>query len=307
VKPALSIYSTINININNQEIKTMNNQQENPTVEDQYLQETINRIKNKIVVISGKGGVGKSTVSVNLAYAFAMQGMKVGILDVDIHGPSVAKITGIEGSFLQPGSHGRIIPIKASHNVSVVTIASMMENPDDPIIWRGPMKMNAIKQFLTEIEWPELDMLIVDCPPGTGDEPLSVIQLLENVNGSIIVSTPQDVAFLDARKTINFSRKLEVPVLGIIENMSGFSCPHCGEQIEIFKPGSAEKCSRDFNIPILGQIPFDTDIGISCDSGKPYVYHNNINEGATIFADISAKLLNDKRLNLKYNQSEKER
>ncbi|MBN2546373.1 MAG: Mrp/NBP35 family ATP-binding protein [Spirochaetes bacterium] len=255
-------------------------------------EENLRKIKYKIVVMSGKGGVGKSTVSTNLAYSFVLSGAKVGILDVDIHGPSIAKLTGIEGKELTFGVNQRPKPIEATKNLFVVTIASMIENSDDPIIWRGPMKMNAIKQFLSDIEWPKLDYLIIDCPPGTGDEPLSVIQLLKKVDGSIIVSTPQDIAFLDARKTINFSRQLNVPILGIIENMAGFVCPKCGEKINIFKSGGAEKACKDFNVKLLGQIPIDTDIVDSGDNGKAYVYYYNQKEGAIIYNKISEQIMN---------------
>ena len=266
------------------------NTNEDKSLQALYLQENLLNIKNKIVVISGKGGVGKSTVSVNLAYSLALEGKKVGILDVDIHGPSVAKMTGIEGRTFQPGPDNRIKPIQAIHNIHVVSIASMMKMPDDPVIWRGPMKMNMISNFLTDIQWPELDYLIVDCPPGTGDEPLSVIQIMENVTGSVIVSTPQDIAFLDARKTINFSKQLNVPILGIIENMAGFACPCCGEKIDIFKTGGAEKAAKDFGIPVLGQVPIDTDIVEAGDSGKSYVYHYGKKEGAGIYRDIAQKI-----------------
>ncbi|MCG8569498.1 MAG: Mrp/NBP35 family ATP-binding protein [Spirochaetes bacterium] len=270
----------------------MQNKQKDEEIKEMFLTENLSKIKNKIVVISGKGGVGKSTVSVNLAYSLAMNGKKVGVLDVDIHGPSIAKLTGVEGQqLIAEKEDQRPTPIKAGHNLFVLTIASMMENSDDPIIWRGPMKMGVIKQFLSDIDWPELDYLIVDCPPGTGDEPLSVIQLLQNVNGSIIVSTPQDIAFLDARKTINFSRKLNVPVLGIIENMAGFICPKCGEKIDIFKAGGAKKTCKDFNIELLGQIPLDTDIVQSGDEGRAYVYFYNKKEGAIIYKEITDKII----------------
>ena len=265
--------------------------QQERLLQEKNLTENINRIKNKILIISGKGGVGKSTVSTNLAYSFALNGNKTGILDVDIHGPSIAKLTGIEGKELTFEIGQKPKPIKIINNLYVVTIASMLESSDDPIIWRGPMKMKAIKQLLSDIEWPELDYLIVDCPPGTGDEPLSVIQLLKKVDGTIIVSTPQDVAFLDARKTINFSKNLNIPILGIIENMTGFVCPKCGEKTNIFKSGGGEKACKDFNVRLLGRIPIDTDIVDSGDNGKAYVYHYNKKEGAKIYKEISENII----------------
>ena len=255
---------------------------------EKMLADNLGRIKHKIVIISGKGGVGKSTIAVNLAYGLAVQGKKVGILDVDIHGPSIAMMLGIEGKRLTV-SNKRAAPIKIHDNLFALTIASLIPDSDDPVIWRGPMKMNVIKQFLQDIEWPELDYLIVDSPPGTGDEPLSVIQIIKDVDGSIIVSTPQDVAFLDARKTIKFSRKLSVPVLGIIENMSGFSCPHCGKKIELFQGKGAQKAAVDFGIDILGIIPFDTNIVKTSDIGRPFIYDYNRAEAAKEMKKITEK------------------
>jgi len=257
-----------------------------------FLNDNLKRIKNKIVILSGKGGVGKSTVSVNIAYALVLNGYKVGIMDVDIHGPSIAKMTGIEGRLITTEKGGHPKPIEAVNNLFVLTIASMLENSDDPIIWRGPMKMNVIRQFLQDIEWPELDFLIVDCPPGTGDEPLSVIQILKDVDGAVIVSTPQDIAFLDARKTINFSKKLNVNVIGIIENMSYFICPKCKERIDIFKSGGAEKAAKDFRLDILGKIPMDLNIVDTGDKGRPYVYDFGKLDGAKEFMNIAEKICN---------------
>ncbi|MBC8384298.1 MAG: Mrp/NBP35 family ATP-binding protein [Candidatus Cloacimonetes bacterium] len=240
--------------------------------EEKQLQENIDRIKHKLIVISGKGGVGKSTVSVNLAYGLALTGKKVGILDIDIHGPSIAKMLGIEGQKLGISAQKqRPMPIRVQENLYAMTIATLLQSADDPVIWRGPLKMGVIKQFLQDIEWPELDYLIVDSPPGTGDEPLSIVQILKKVDGSLIVSTPQDVSFLDARKTIKFSQKMSVPVIGIIENMSGFTCPHCGEKVDIFPGKGAAKAALDFSVDILGKIPIDVNIVKTSDSGKAYI------------------------------------
>lgn len=239
---------------------------------EKFMQENLGRIKHKIVVLSGKGGVGKSTISVNLAHGLAAKGFKVGLLDVDIHGPSIAKMLGIEGQTLTVASQDdRPFPIKVNENLYALSIATMMPDPDKPIIWRGPLKMGVIKQFLQDIEWPYLDYLIIDNPPGTGDEPLSVVQLIGNVSGSVIVSTPQDIAFLDARKTIKFSQQLNVPILGLVENMSGFVCPNCGEVHQIFKGNGTEKAALDFDLDILGKIPIDPNIVQSGDSGKSYI------------------------------------
>lgn len=266
----------------------------NPDTDEKIQQrnDNLKKIKHRIIVQSGKGGVGKSTVAVNLAYALTLNGYTVGIIDVDIHGPSVAKMTGIEGKPLMADATGRAKPVEALSNLHVLSMASMIETQDTPVIWRGPMKIGVIKQFLEDIEWPELDYLIVDCPPGTGDEPLSIIQYLERVDGTVIVSTPQDVAFLDARKSISFSHKLNLPILGIIENMAGFICPHCHQRTDIFKSGGAEKAAKDFDIEILGSIPIDTDIVESGDTGKAFVYHFNKSPAAAIFMDICTKIVN---------------
>lgn len=264
--------------------------QKEQQMKEQFRKENLKKIKHKIVVLSGKGGVGKSTVSVNLAYALSLNGYKTGIMDVDIHGPSIAKMTGIEGQGVMASENQRAKPIEVVNNFYVLSLASMVESVDEPIIWRGPLKIGVIKQFLEDVDWPELDYLIVDCPPGTGDEALSVVQFLENVDGTVIVSTPQDVAFLDARKTINFSKKLNVPILGLVENMAGFVCPKCGEKVDIFKSGGAARAAKDFNLDILGTIPIDTNIVESGDNGKPFVYHFNKSEGAKEFMAISEKI-----------------
>ena len=256
-----------------------------------YLKDNLARIKHKLLIISGKGGVGKSTIAVNLAYGLAFLGKKVGILDIDIHGPSIAKMLGIEGRTLGLSKiSNRPMPVKVHDNLYAMTIATLIQDEDAPVIWRGPLKMGVIKQFLQDIEWPELDYLIVDSPPGTGDEPLSIVQILKKVDGSIIVSTPQDVAILDARKTIKFSEKLSVPVLGIIENMSGFTCPHCGKKIEIFQGKGVIKAANDFNVDILGKIPIDDKIVKTSDAGKPYIYDYNSLPAALEMKNIVNKI-----------------
>ncbi len=260
--------------------------------DEAHLKDNLARIKHKLLIISGKGGVGKSTIAVNLAYGLAFSGKKVGILDIDIHGPSIAKMLGIEGRTLGLSKiSNRPMPVKVHDNLYAMTIATLIQDKDAPVIWRGPLKMGVIKQFLQDIEWPELDYLIVDSPPGTGDEPLSIVQILKKVDGSIIVSTPQDVAFLDARKTIKFSKKLSVPVLGIIENMSGFTCPHCGKKIEIFQGKGAVKAAKDFNVDILGKIPIDNKIVKTSDAGRPYIYDYNSLPAAKEMKNIVNKVI----------------
>ncbi|MBS3740756.1 MAG: Mrp/NBP35 family ATP-binding protein [Candidatus Cloacimonetes bacterium] len=264
------------------------NQQEDAKKErNKYLKENLAKIHNKIIILSGKGGVGKSTVAVNVAFDLAKKGKKVGILDVDIHGPSTAKLLGIEGQVLKSNKKGDIEPIKVTENLYAITIATMLKSPDDPIIWRGPLKMGAIKQFMGELRWPELDYLIVDSPPGTGDEPLSVVQILGDVDGSLIVTTPQDLALLDARKTINFSNKMNVDVLGIVENMTTFKCPHCGKPIDIFKGTGVNKAAKDFNLDILGKIPVDPNISSTGDKGKSYFLENAEQDSSKEFAKIT--------------------
>ena len=201
------------------------------------------KIKHKIMVMSNKGGVGKSTVAINLAYGLSERGKKVGILDADLHGPSLAMMSGSKGEILSDGS-GKIIPFEINQSLKIISLALLFKDQDNPIIWRGPLKMKAIKQFVEDVEWGELDYLIIDSPPGTGDEPLSLIQLVANLDGVVIVTTPQGVALLDSRKAVNFVKELNVPVLGIVENMSGFICPHCGTESELFKKGGGEKAGR---------------------------------------------------------------
>lgn len=234
--------------------------------QDLKLTKNIKQIKYIIFVLSGKGGVGKSTISANLAATLAQQKQKIGLLDIDIHGPSIPKMLGIEDK--QPTlTETGIQPILAHPNLLVMSMAFLIQNRDTPIIWRGPMKMGAIKQFLRDVNWGKLDYLIIDLPPGTGDEPLSISQLIPKTTGAIIVTTPQDIALVSVRKSINFVKKMNLPILGIIENMSGFTCPHCGNNIDLFKKGGGLKAAKDFNIPFLGAIPLDPIIVIQGDKG----------------------------------------
>jgi len=249
------------------------------------LKKNMSVIKHKILVLSNKGGVGKSSVAVNLACSLSEKGYKVGILDADLHGPSVATMLGFEGKRLQGSSEG-IIPMSVSPNLVAVSMASLLENSDSPLIWRGPLKMMALKQFLGEVQWGNLDFLIVDSPPGTGDEPLSICQLIPELEGGIIVTTPQGVALLDSRKCVNFLRNLKIPVLGIIENMSGLKCPHCGKNIDLFKSGGGEKAAEEFKLPFLGKIPIDLNMVNSADDGKPYILQYKDSDTAQIFNKI---------------------
>ncbi len=233
------------------------------------LDRRLGKIKNKILVISGKGGVGKSTVAVNIASVLASEGKKVGILDVDIHGPSIPLMLGVHGATLY-GEGEDILPITIG-SLKIMSVGFLLKSHNDPVIWRGPMKMNMITQFLQDVKWGDLDYLIIDCPPGTGDEPLSVCQLIKNPTGAVVVTTPQNVAINDVRKSISFCNSLDLPVLGVIENMSGFKCPKCGEISNIFSEGGAEKMASELKVPFLGKIPIEAEIVVSGDSGRPFV------------------------------------
>jgi ATP-binding protein involved in chromosome partitioning len=227
-------------------------------------------VKHVILVLSGKGGVGKSTVSVNLAFALANHGKQVGLLDLDFHGPSIPKMLGIED--MRPAVLANAIePVHVTGNLAIISMAFLLPDTSTPVVWRGPMKMAAIQQFLTEVNWGALDYLVVDLPPGTGDEALSIAQLAPNVRGAVIVTTPQDVAVLDAIKAAKFIEKLELPVIGVIENMSGMVCPHCGETIDLFSRGGGKKAAEDLGVPFLGAIPLDPEMVKAGDEGRPYI------------------------------------
>ncbi|MDD5222621.1 MAG: iron-sulfur cluster carrier protein MrpORP [bacterium] len=257
---------------------------------DAQLKETLTRIKHKFLVLGGKGGVGKTTVAVNLAMGLAMRGYEVGLLDVDIHGPNVAKMLGIEGQPLSQ-SGGKMLPILAAPHLKVISMAPLLPNPDHPVIWRGPLKMGVIRQFLSDVQWGSLDYLIVDSPPGTGDEPLSVAQLIPEADGAIIVTTPQDVALLDSRKCVNFVRQMNIPVTGIIENMSGFSCPHCGQKVDIFKIGGGEKAAAEMGVLFLGRIPLDPKIVKLGDAGDAFILKEEGTQAARELEEIVERII----------------
>jgi len=253
------------------------------------MQERLSQIKHKIMVLSGKGGVGKSSVAVNLAISLALQGRKVGLLDVDIHGPSIPTMLNLTGGAISVDGQN-LIPLEFG-SVKVMSIGFLLKSPDDPIIWRGPMKMNVIRQFLKDVEWGDLDYLIIDAPPGTGDEPLSVCELIGTLDGAVIVTTPQNLAFADVKKSINFCHTLKLPVLGVIENMSGFVCPHCGETTNIFSAGGGESLAEDYGVPFLGRIPLDPNIRIAGDEGTPFVHANAASRATVAFAAIVESII----------------
>jgi len=233
------------------------------------VSQTLAKIKNRLLVFSGKGGVGKSTVAANLGLAFARKGMKVGLLDVDIHGPNLAKMLGVENKSLDASPRG-IKPVAINNNLKLVSMAFLLQDPNTPVIWRGPMKMKVIQQFLGDVEWGELDWMIIDSPPGTGDEPLSIAQLIP-ATGAIIVTTPQELSLMDSRKAVAFARRLNLKIFGIIENMSGMACPYCGKKIDLFKEGGGEKIAYELKVPFLGKIPIDPQIVTLGDKGKSFI------------------------------------
>jgi Mrp family chromosome partitioning ATPase/predicted Fe-Mo cluster-binding NifX family protein len=231
------------------------------------ITERMHEVKHKFVVLSGKGGVGKSTVAAYLASALAARGHSVGLLDTDIHGPSIPKMVGVEGSRITIDGD-TIMPIDAAENLKVMSIAFLLRSKGDAVIWRGPMKMTMIEEFLANVEWGKLDYLIIDSPPGTGDEPLSVVQFLPDLDGAIIVATPQEIALNDVEKSITFCQQVNIPVAGVIENMSGYVCPHCNERVDIFKSGGAEHLAARMGVPFLGRLPLVPGIVEACDAGR---------------------------------------
>ena len=259
--------------------------------EERKRKARMGKIKHKIAVISGKGGVGKSTVTVNLAMAFAIHGYPnlVGILDADITGPCVPKILGLHGQRLQVGPPG-VFPAMGPLGIKVVSMDFLLPSDDSPVIWRGPLKMKAISQFLSDILWGELEFLFVDLPPGTGDAPLSVMQLIPEMDGVVIVTIPSEVSQSVVRKAVTFARLLNIPVIGIVENMSGFVCPKCGEETNIFKVGGGQKIAEDLSIPFLGSIPIDPEICRDSDNGMPFIIEHKNSPATKAFMKIVKKI-----------------
>ena len=255
--------------------------------EMKLLKTRMEKIRHKIAVISGKGGVGKTLVTVNLAVALAMSGRngRVGILDADIHGPCVPKMLGLKGNRLEVGPPG-VFPAFGLLNIKVVSMDFLLPSDDSPVIWRGPLKMGAIRQFLSEIVWGDLEYLLIDLPPGTGDEALSVLQLLPEMDGVVIVTIPSEVSQNVVKKAVTFARKMEVPVIGVVENMSGLVCPFCGERIDVFSSGGGEKIAMEMGIPLLGAIPLDPSISRDSDAGIPFIVEHRDSLAARAFDSI---------------------
>ena len=258
------------------------------TDQDAFLKSSLEKIKNKFVVLSGKGGVGKTSTSVNLAWTLANKGFKVGLMDVDLHGPDVPRMLGLKG-MLGLSKNNKLNPMSYSKNLKTVSIESLTASKDDAIIWRGPLKYSAIRQFISEVEWGELDFLIIDSPPGTGDEPLTVAQTISDAK-AIIVTTPQEVSLADVRKSINFCKAVKMEIFGLIENMSGFTCPHCNETVDLFGYGGGERTADAAGIKFLGRIPFDQNV-VSCgDAGTSFQEKYADSRVTKAFEEIAEKI-----------------
>ncbi|MFW9794998.1 MAG: Mrp/NBP35 family ATP-binding protein [Candidatus Thorarchaeota archaeon] len=253
------------------------------------VKENMRYVEHKIVVLSGKGGVGKTTVATNMAMAFASRGLRSGVLDVDIYGPNVPKLLGLEGQ--RPHvEHNKLLPVEGPLGLSVMSMGFLLQNSDDAIAWRGPLVGKAIRQFLSDVKWGELDVIVVDLPPGTGDEILSILQSIPEIDGVVIVSTPQEVAVLDARRAIRLVEKMGVPILGIIENMSEFVCPHCGESYNLFGEGVTQKAAKEFGVKHLGALPLDPRIISFSDKGTPFVVEDPESKAAKAFSVVVDQL-----------------
>ncbi|MBD3368567.1 MAG: P-loop NTPase [Candidatus Eisenbacteria bacterium] len=271
--------------------KTRNDGESEQDFKDrQALARRLCMIDHKILVLSGKGGVGKSTVASGLAVALGERGRRVGLLDVDIHGPSVPRLLGLNDTQVT-GSQDSINPAVTGSGVRVMSVGFLLTGPDDAVIWRGPLKYSLIKQFLKDVEWGRLDYLIVDSPPGTGDEPLAVAQLVDDADGSVIVTTPQMLSVSDVRRSIAFSRKVKLPVLGVVENMSGFACPHCGKESDIFGSGGGRTMAEDVGAPFLGSVPIDPAMVSAGDDGGLESYLTGETAGAASFAALVDRLV----------------
>lgn len=242
-------------------------------MQDKIIESSLAKIKNKILVMSGKGGVGKSSIAANIAAGLAKRGKKVGLMDVDLHGPSIAKMMGING-MLDVTPDNFIMPWKYDKNLKVVSMQALMPEKDHAVIWRGPAKTGVIRQFIADVFWEDLDTMVIDSPPGTGDEPLTVAQVVPGAM-AVIVATPQEVALADVRKSINFCQTVDMKILGLVENMAGFKCPHCGETIDIFPVGTGKITATQMGIPFLGSLPFDPAVVKACDNGTPIINLNS--------------------------------
>lgn len=258
-----------------------------PPQADEVLQGRLRQIRHRLIVLSGKGGVGKSTVAANLALTLAQAGYTVGLLDVDIHGPSIPKLLGLDNAKVEGDDTG-LHPVCLRPNLKVMSIGFLVTDAESAVIWRGPRKQSIIRQFLRDVNWGPLDYLIVDSPPGTGDESLAVAQMISQPASAVVVTTPQDVAVADVRRSISFCRELSLPIAGVIENMSGFVCPHCGKTTDLFKSGGGEALAREMNVPFLGRVPLDPTVVISGDGGTPFMGQPGESSAMKAFGSIVA-------------------
>lgn len=257
-------------------------------LKDDNIAASLANIKHKLLIMSGKGGVGKSSLSAGLAIRLAAAGHRVGLLDVDIHGPSLAGIMGVKG-LMGVTEDKKICPINVQDNLKVVSMQSLMRDSDQAVIWRGPAKTGVIRQFIGDVQWDSLDFLIIDAPPGTGDEPLSVAQTISDAK-ALIVTTPQDVALSDVRKSINFCRVIQMDVIGLIENMGPFACPCCGETLSLFKSGGGQATAEQMQIPFLGTLPFDAKVVQACDAGQPLRLQSEASQFISALDDVVSKI-----------------
>ncbi len=250
------------------QINGINSQQDKHAMQDAEIKDRLSHIKNKILVMSGKGGVGKSSIAAYLSVCLAKRGYKVGLMDVDLHGPSIPRMLGLKGTVQQSVHSGKAMPVNLMPNLDVMSIEVLMpENRDAATIWRGPIKIGVIRQFISDIEWPDLDYLIVDSPPGTGDEPLTVAQTIQDAR-ALVVTTPQEISLADVRKSINFCRQVGMFFLGLVENMNGFICPHCGEKTNLFKSNGGQLMAAKENIPLLASLPIEPEVVKQGDVGN---------------------------------------
>ena len=268
-------------------------QQDQPAGQDAAVEGSLQKIKNKFIVMSGKGGVGKTSVSVNLAIALANRGVNVGLMDVDIHGPDVPRMLGLEG-LLDVNANRKLTPLVYSENLKAVSIEALNRSRDEAVIWRGPIKHSVIRQFIGDVDWGDLDYLIIDCPPGTGDEPLTIAQTISDAQ-ALIVTTPQEIALADVRKSINFCKTVKMQTYGLIENMSGYTCPHCGKAVDLFGSGGGEKTAAAMGIPFLGRIPFDPEVVACGDAGTSYQARHPDSPVTLAFTTLAGNLIDGRK------------
>ena len=258
--------------------------------QDKQIQDNLSHIKHKLFIMSGKGGVGKSSVAVNVSVALTRLGYRVGLLDVDLHGPSVPNLLGLRDVSLMVNDQGQIVPALWQDKLEVISMDSLLENKDQAVVWRGPKKTGAIRQFIGDVAWGELDFLVIDSPPGTGDEHMTILQAIPDAK-CVVVTTPQEISLADVRKCVNFIELTDSRNLGIVENMSGLVCPHCQGRIDLFKHGGGEELAKKHNVPFLGAIPLDVQAVVSADNGVPIVSIEGESPAKDAFMDVTKNIV----------------